>query len=144
MQSLKAFQTAFKVDVVRVGLEEFAKDGAVVELINAVNKWVEDHPKEAAKEEIEAVGDSLYFKPPTSSQRAGFEASIVGADGKQRNMQNLYARYVALCWTDEIGTPIATAKQAGDMAAAPLAELFTKIQELNGVKTDAVEEAGKD
>lgn len=129
MQSLKAFQTVFKVEPVRVEYSEFAKDGAIAQSIKA----------------LKAEGlDCIYLKPLTSEHRAGFEASIVGSDGKQRNMSNLYARYVALCWVDDEGKSMGTAKEVGQLRADLVAEIFEKVQAINGVKTDAVDEAGKD
>jgi len=129
MQSLKAFQTVFKVEPVRIEYSEFAKDGAIAQSIKA----------------LKAEGlDCIYLKPLTSEHRAGFEASIVGSDGKQRNMSNLYARYVALCWVDDEGKSMGTAKEVGQLRADLVAEIFEKVQAINGVKTDAVDEAGKD
>lgn len=130
MQSLKTFQSVFKVDPVRFEFSDFAKDGAFsAEVVEA----------------LQAEGlDAIYLKPLTSEQRAGFEASIVGADGKKRDMNNLYARYVALSWVDDEGNALGTAKEIGQLHAALVAELFSKVQELNGVKHDSVEEAGKD
>lgn len=129
MQSLKAFQTVFKVEPVRIEYSEFAKDGAIAQSIKA----------------LKAEGlDCIYLKPLTSEHRAGFEASIVGSDGKQRNMSNLYARYVALCWVDDEGKSMGTAKEIGQLRADLIAEIFEKVQAINGVKTDAVDEAGKD
>jgi len=129
MQSLKAFSTVFKVEPVRIEYSEFAKDGAIAQSIKA----------------LKAEGlDCIYLKPLTSEARAGFEASIVGADGKQRNMANLYARYVAMCWVDDEGKSMGTAKEIGQLRADLVAEIFEKVQLLNGVKTEAVDDAGKD
>ena len=129
MQSLKAFQTVFKVEPVRVEYSEFAKDGAIAQSVKALKS--------------EGL-DCIYLKPLTSEHRAGFEASIVGSDGKQRNMSNLYARYVALCWVDDEGKSMGTAKEIGQLRADLIAEIFAEVQRINGVKTDAVDEAGKD
>ena len=129
MQSLKAFQTAFKVEPVKYEFAQFAKDGAIAKAVGA----------------LEAEGiDAIYLKPLTSEQRANFEASIVGNDGKKRDMHNLYARYVALSWVDEEGQPLGNPKEIGQLHAAFVAELFTVVQELNGVKADSIDEAGKD
>ena len=128
MQSLKAFSTVFKVEPVRVEFSEFAKDGAIAEAVPALKK--------------EGL-DCLWLMPLTSEHRAGFEASIVGMDGKTRNVSNLYARYVALCWVDEKGAKMGTAKEIGQLHAALVAEIFEKVQVINGVKTEAIEEAGK-
>lgn len=129
MQSLKAFSTVFKVEPVRVEYSEFAKDGAIAQSVEA----------------LKAEGlDCIWLMPLTSEHRAGFEASIVGADGKTRNVSNLYARYVALCWVDEKGAKMGTAKEIGQLRADLVAEIFEKVQLINGVKTEAIEEAGKD
>jgi len=129
MQSLKAFQSVFKVEPVRIEYAEFAKDGAIAQAVEA----------------LQAEGlDAIFLKPLTSQQRAGFESSIVGPDGKKRDMQNLYARYVALSWVDEEGKLMGTAKEIGQLRADLVAELFEKVQRLNGVKTEDIEEAGKD
>ena len=128
-QSLKAFSTVFKVEPVRIEYSEFAKDGAIAQSIKALKS--------------EGL-DCIYLKPLTSEHRVGFEASIVGSDGKQRNMSNLYARYVALCWVDDEGKSMGTAKEVGQLRADLVAEIFAEVQRINGVKTDAVDEAGKD
>lgn len=129
MQNLKAFQQVFKVEPVRVEYSEFAKDGAIAQSVEALKS--------------EGL-DAIYLKPLTSEHRAGFEASIVGADGKTRNVNNLYARYVALCWVNDEGGLMGTAKEIGQLRADLVAEIFEKVQTINGVKTDSVEEAGKD
>ena len=127
--NLKQFAAAFKVEPVRFDFSEFAKDGAF------------------SAETIKALKDdgldAIWLKPMTSQQRADFEVSIVG-DGKKRNMQNLYARYVALSWVDEKGKPMGTPEEVGQLRADFIAELFAKVQDLNGVSKEAQEEAGKD
>ena len=130
MQSLSAFSAVFKVEPVRIEYSEFATDGAF---------------NEATVKALVAEGlDAIYLKPLTSEQRAAFEASIVGKDGKQRDMSNLYARYVALSWVGDDGKPLGNAKEIGQLRADLVAEIFTKVQAINGVKTDSIEEAGKD
>ena len=131
MQSLKAFQTAFKVEPVRFEFSDFAKDGAFSspEVVDALKAEGIDH---------------VLLKPLTSEQRAAFEASIVGKDGKSRDMSNLYARYVAMCWVDEEGKPMGTPKEIGALRADLVADIFEKVQEVNGVHKDSIEDAGKD
>ena len=130
MQSLSAFQSVFKVEPVRIEYSEFAKDGAIASAVEA----------------LQAEGlDAIYLMPLTSEKRAAFEASIVGKDGKQRDMANLYARYVNLSWVDgPEGKPLGTAKEIGALRADLVAEIFEMVQKINGVKTDSVDEAGKD
>ena len=130
MQSLKAFQSAFKVEPVRIEFDDFATDGAFCsDTIDA----------------LKAEGiDAIFLRPLTSEQRARFEAGIVGAEGKKRDLSNLYAKYVALSWVDEEGHAIGPAEEIGKLRADLVAELFEKVQRINGVKSDAVEEAGKD
>ena len=130
MQSLKAFSAVFKVEPVRIEYSEFAKDGAF---------------SEETVKALQAEGlDAIFLKPLTSEQRAAFEASIVGKDGKQRDMSNLYARYVALSWVDDEGKPLGSPKEIGQLRADLVAEIFAKVQAINGVKSDAMDEAGKD
>ena len=83
----------------------------------------------------------FYIKPLTSAARDHFEASVVGVDGK-RNLENLRARLVALCWCDKEGKPVGTAKQIGDLRADFVSKLFDEIRAANGM--DADDEAGKD
>ena len=130
MQSLKAFSTVFKVEPVRIEYSEFATDGAFnSETVKA----------------LKAEGlDAIFLRPLTSEQRANFEAGIVGKDGKQRNMANFYARYVALCWVDDEGKSLGNEKEIGQLRADLIAAIFEKVQELNGTKPDSVTEAGKD
>jgi len=129
MASLSAFQSVFKVEPVRIEFDEFAKDGAIASAVEA----------------LQAEGlDCIWLMPLTSEKRAAFESSIVGKDGKQRDMHNLYARYVAMSWCDEKGELMGSAKEIGQLRADLVAEIFEKVQKINGVKSDAIEEAGKD
>jgi len=86
----------------------------------------------------------FYLKPLASADRDNFEASIVGKDGKSRNMLNLRARLVALCWCDKDGKPIGSAKDIGNLRADLVGALFESIRHQNGMDPDDVEEAGKD
>ena len=88
--------------------------------------------------------DATFFLTPLiSSDRDSFEASVVGVDGR-RNLLNLRARLVSLCWTDEKGKPIGSAKAVGALRADLIGALFDKVREINGMDSDeAVEEAGK-
>jgi len=128
MQSLKAFQAAFRVEPVKFEFSEFATDGAFT------------------KETVKALKDegltAIYLKPLTSEQRANFEASVVGDGKSKRDMRNLYARYVSLCWVDDEGNLIGKADEIGQLRADFVAELFAKVQELNGIGKEA--DAGKD
>ena len=129
MQTLKQFQSVFAVEPVRFEFSAFAKDGAFSpDVIKA----------------LKAEGlDAIYLRPMTSEQRANFEASVVGPDGKQRDMHNFYARYVSQSWVNDDGKLMGSAKEVGQLRADLVYEIFEKVQKLNGVKTDAVEEAGK-
>ena len=85
----------------------------------------------------------FYLKPLTSLDRDNFEASVVGIDGK-RNLQNLRARLVALCWcSGEDGKPIGTAKDIGRLRSDLIGALFDEIRSMNGMDADDIEEAGK-
>ena len=128
MQSLKQFQAVFKTDPVKFDFAEF--DDVFSDDVIASLK--------------EAGIDSIWLKPLSSEQRAGFEASVVGADGKKRDMNNLYARYVALSWVDDDGKALGNAKEIGQLRADLVASIFSKVQKLNGVHADSAEEAGKD
>ena len=85
----------------------------------------------------------FYLKPLVSTDRDNFEASVVGVDGK-RNLANLRARLVSLCWCDAEGKPIGSAKQIGGLRADLVGALFDEIRSMNGMDSDDVEEAGKD
>ena len=86
--------------------------------------------------------DAVFLKPLVSADRDNFEASVVGVDGK-RNLANLRARLVSLCWCNEEGKPIGTPKQIGELLADLVGALFDEIRSMNGMDTDDVEEAGK-
>jgi hypothetical protein len=126
-QLLQQFQSVFGTEAVRVEFSEFAKDGA----------FSSKHTK-ALKD---AGFSCIYLKPLSSEARDGFEASIVGNDGKSRNMANLRARLVSVCWVDEDGKPVGTAKEIGGLRADLIGALFLKVQELNGMNQEAVEDA---
>jgi hypothetical protein len=86
----------------------------------------------------------FYLKPLISADRDNFEASVVGIDGK-RNLTNLRARLVSLCWCDKTGKQVGTPKEIGALRADLVGALFDEIRTLNGMDADdAVEEAGKD
>ncbi|MDB4312008.1 hypothetical protein N9937_01130 [bacterium] len=115
IQTLEMFQKTFGSEPVKVDLEQFGKDA------------------------------TFYLKPLKSSDRDNFEASVVGVDGKGRNLLNLRARLVSLAWCDETGKPIGSAKQIGDLRSDLINALFDEVRRLNGMETDEeVEEAGKD
>ena len=115
IQTLEQFQATFAAKPVKVSLEQFGKDAA------------------------------FYLKPLTSADRDNFEASIVGAEGKQRNLANLRARLVALCWCDKDGNPIGSAKDIGTLRADLVGALFDEVRHLNGMDPEEdVGEAGKD
>ena len=85
--------------------------------------------------------DAVFLKPLVSAERDNFEASVVGVDGK-RNLVNLRARLVSLCWCDKDGKPIGSAKQIGGLRADLVGALFDEIRSMNNMDSD--EEAGKD
>ena len=96
--------------------------------------------------DVEVDGETIavYLKPLTSAQRDAFEASIVGIDGKSRDLSNLRARLVADCLVNADGKPVGSAKAIGDLDARLVGALFEKVRELNGMDgDDSVEEAGK-
>jgi len=130
-QTLTKFSAVFTTEPVRVEYKEIAKDGAF---------------SDSDIKSLKAEGlDAIFLKPLTSHQRADLEASVAGLEGnKGRNMSNLYARFVAPCWCEEDGTLLGSAKEIGAMRSDLIATLFKKVSELNGMGTDAVEEAGKD
>ena len=130
MQSLQQFQSIFKTDPVKFEFKDFADEAVFSAATIAALK--------------DAGIDAIYLKPLSSEQRAGFETSVVGADGKKRDMNNLYARYVALSWVDDEAKNIGNAKEIGQLRADLVAAIFRKVQELNGVASDSVDEAGKD
>jgi len=128
-QTLKQFSSVFRVDPVRFEFSAFAKDGAFsADVVEALKN--------------EGL-DAIYLKPMTSEQRANFEASVVGPDGKQRDMHNFYARYVAMSWVDDDGKPLGSAKEIGQLPAVVVYAIFEEVQKLNGVRTDSVDDAGK-
>jgi len=49
-----------------------------------------------------------------------------------------------LSWTDETGKFMGTAKEIGELRADFIAEIFEKVQKINGVHKDSVDDAGKD
>ena len=85
----------------------------------------------------------FYLKPLLSSERDNFEASVVGVDGK-RNLLNLRARLVSLCWCDKDGKPIGSSAEIGKLRADLIGALFDEVRTINGMDADDAEEAGKD
>ena len=129
-QLLSKFQSVYGTDAVKIEFDQFAREGA----FSAKNiKLLKD-----------AGFDCVYLKPLQSHERDGFESSIVGADGKSRNMANLRARLVSLAWVDEEGKPVGSSKDVGALRADLVGALFSKVQELNGMDAKAAEEAKND
>jgi len=129
-QSLKKFQSVFSMEAVRVEYGEFTKDGAF--------------SKETVKALKDEGLDAIYLKPLSSAARVELDLSVVSADGKKRDAHNVYARFVAPCWCDKDGKLMGTAQEVGQLRTDLISAIFFKVQELNGAKTGAVEEAGKD
>ena len=79
----------------------------------------------------------FYLKPLSSADRDNFEASVVGIDGA-RNLQNLRARLVALCWCDEDGKPIGsladmvTSERSASSRAIASAAMFERSLSMPG------------
>ena len=121
IQSLEQFKTSFAPKPVEVELTGFARDGA-------------------SSEEVLSV----FLKPLTSRQRDDFEMSVAGLGGAEKNLSNLRARLVALCWVDEAGKPIGTADEIGDLSSDLVSQLFDQVRKLNHMDADDIEEAGKD
>ena len=113
IQTLSEFQTSFGSEPVEVEIPDFAKDGL-----------------------------SVFLKPLTSRDRDNFEASVVGVDGV-RDLHNLRARLVALCWCSEDGSPIGSEDEIGSLRADFVGALFDCVRRLNNMDADDVAEAGK-
>lgn len=113
--------------------------------IQSLEQFQSTFASKPVRVELEQFGKDavFYFKPLSSMDRDNFEASVVGVDGK-RDLQNLRARLVALCWVSEDGKPIGTAAQVGRLRADLIGEMFTQIRHINGMDADDVEAAGKD
>jgi hypothetical protein len=115
IQTLAEFQTSFGSKPIEVNLsEKFGKDAV------------------------------FYLKPLVSMERDAFEASVVGNEKSGRNLNNLRAKLVALCWCDKAGKPVGTAKEIGTLRADLVGGLFDEIRSINGMDSDeAVEDAAK-
>jgi|GEM_PF-6143617 hypothetical protein len=88
---------------------------------------------------------TVFLKPLTSVQRDAFEASVVGQEGKGRNLENLRARLVADCLVNADGKRVGSAKELGELDAQLIGALFDKVRELNGMAgEESIVEAGKD
>ena len=117
IQSLKEFQANFAAQPVEVNLSEFARDGAFSDV-------------------------TVFLKPLTSRDRDNFEASVVGMDG-HRDLANLRARLVSLCWVSEDGKRIGSEDDVGELRADFVGAMFDAVRRMNGMDSDDIEEAGK-
>lgn len=131
-QTLKAFQSVFSTDVVRIEFDDFPRDGAFgkQEVIDALK---------------EQGIDAIYLQPKTSAAQANFEASVANINSKNgKDLHNLYARYVAPSWMNDDGTAMGTADEVGQLRADFVAALFFKLTELSGGNKAAVDDAKND
>lgn len=113
-QSLQEFQAAFGTTPVEMELPaKLAKDGF----------------------------STVYLKPLSSAARDNFEASVVGLEGKGRDLRNLRARLVATCWCNADGALMGTEKQIGELRADLIGGLFDLVRTMNGMDADEVAEA---
>ncbi len=72
----------------------------------------------------------------TGTERDAWEASIIG-DGKKQNLANLRANLVGRCLVNEDGERLFTEAELaalGRKGAAALDRLFTRAQELSGLR----------
>jgi hypothetical protein len=102
---------------------------------------------------IEAVnvpewGGEVNVRSMTGVERDDFEASIVSIKGKDEkaNLRNFRAKLVALCVVDQDGKRMFSEKDIpalGQKNAAALDRVFTKAQEMSGLRKEDVNELTK-
>ena len=90
-------------------------------------------------------GGSVLVRGLTGAERDRFEAGIVGEkkSDKKLNYHNFRARLVVMSVVDEEGKRLFThadVEALGQRAAASLAKIYDKAQELSGLSDDDVEE----
>jgi len=140
-KALNAWIHAFPLELQRMEFAELAKDGTLSEESAAMLK------KEGQK--------AVWFMPLSSKERDEFELSFSQLTGTKKDradetkarirMANFTAQYVAFCWRDEKGGHMGTGKELGSLLPAILIrDFFAIVQKMNGMDTDATEEAGND
>ena len=99
---------------------------------------VEDLPSEDVH--IPEWGGSVRIRGMTASERDSFEADIAG---EKANWQNFRARWIVYCCIDEKGNKIfdkRDAKQLGQKSGKAVSKLFSRLQHLSGMTSEAAEE----
>jgi hypothetical protein len=140
-KALDAWIHAFPLELQRMEFADLAKEGTLSPEAQAMLE------KEGQK--------AVWFMPLSSQERDEFELSFAKLDGKKRTdsdekqarvrMANFTAKYVSFCWRDEKGAHMGTDKELGKLLPSVLMrDFYQVILKMNGMETDAVDNAGKD
>lgn len=107
-------------------------------------------PRKTVDVEIPEAGVAYRLREMSGTDRDKFEVAVFKeGEGGKRSVDALYlrARLVALCLIGEDGARLYADDEVHQLSdavpAAVLGRLFTAAQKLNGLDTDAVEDAGK-
>lgn len=100
------------------------------------------------KVEVPEWGGFVFISAMTGTARDAFEASCMSfKDGKgEQNMENIRAKMVAACATDESGSLLFKPSQVielGKKSAKVLDQLFAVAQRVNGMSDGDVDELAK-
>ena len=103
---------------------------------------------DAVETEVQFGTDAAFYiwlKPLSSKARDAFEASVVGKKDGDRDLANLRARLVAMCWVDpDTQKPVGTPDEVGAMRADAVAAIFEAVRKMNGMDSEAADEAKND
>ena len=96
--------------------------------------------------DVPELGDCCYLRVLSARDRDAYEVSMY--DGETWKPDNLSARLLVLCLCDEDGVKLFDnagegAKVLGDMPGSLIKPLFQKCRDINGMGTEALEQAVK-
>jgi len=96
---------------------------------------------------VPELGDEpLYISKLSAAGRDKFEQMVTGGKTGSVNLNNIRARFCTLVCVDEKGTPLfeeADAEWLGELDTSIVQKIVDKGFAINGINTDAVEEAAK-
>lgn len=91
-------------------------------------------------------GGTVRLGTLRARDRDAFEASLIAKDGKRAGLENMRARFVALCIQDDDGNRMfsdAEIEALGGKSAKAVEKLFVEAQKLNALSDEDVKELEK-
>jgi len=115
---------------------------AILETGDALN-GVDDLPRVTVN--VPEWGYDIIIKTMTGKERDAYEASMMQKNGKETkfSIENYRVKLLAKCIVNSKGEQILTEKQLERRSSKAISRLYDVAQELNGLRSDAEDEALK-